>query len=119
VQSKADVLPPPVVDKFQEDSKWKNRGEQNFNPLLLLASNTDERKLKTKIEFQPSSSCCKHYRRKKTEGQNRREREREREREKKKKIKKKAARNVRKKETYMKPSPWLLPLGEEKENEYS
>jgi hypothetical protein len=26
---------------------------------------------------------------------------------------------LEKKETYMKPSPWLLRLGEEKENEYS
>jgi hypothetical protein len=115
VQSKADALPPPVVDKFQEDPKWKNRAEQNFSPLLLLASNTDEIKLKTKTEFQPSSSCCKHYRRKKTEDQNRRERERERE---DKTIIKKAARNVRKKETYMKLSPWLR-LGEEKKNECS
>jgi len=79
VQSKADALPSPVVDKFQEDPKWKNRAEWNFSPLLFLASNTDERKLKTKTELQPSSSCCKHYRRKKIEDQNRTERERERE----------------------------------------
>jgi hypothetical protein len=115
VQSKADALPSPVVDKFQEDPKWKNRAERNFSPLLLLASNTDERKLKTKTELKPSSSCCKRYRRKKIEDQNRTERERERGQN----NRKKAARNVRKKETYMKPSPWLLRLGEEKENEYS
>lgn len=70
---------------------WKPK--QNFSPLLLVASITGERKLKTKTA--------------------------ERERERGQNNKKKAARNVGKKETYMKPSPWLLRLGEEKEDEYS